>query len=119
MGLKMLKPMLPTLKPRIGFASGDATAYDRQREATQHYRAWYKTARWQRLRTAVLVRDLFKCQFCGRTIAEKGKAIADHREPHRGDAAKFWNPANLQCRCAECHDSIKQAEEQAMQRQGS
>jgi hypothetical protein len=30
------------------------------------WRAQYKTARWQRLRVAVLLRDLFTCKMCGR-----------------------------------------------------
>lgn len=47
--------------------------------------------------------------FNGKPIACKTFAtVADHIEPHRGDASLFWNPANLQSLCKLCHDSIKQ-----------
>jgi 5-methylcytosine-specific restriction enzyme A len=29
----------------------------------------------------------------------------DHIEPHKGDMAKFWDPANWQSLCKSCHDS--------------
>lgn len=77
------------------------------------WRAWYKTARWQRLRWSVLVRDLFTCQKCRRIGADTSKLVADHRRPHRGDDRLFWDADNLQCLCADCHDRVKQSEEQA------
>ena len=83
------------------------------RDQVQAWRAWYKTARWQRLRMAVLQRDLFTCQFCGVVEHRKGQLVADHRTAHRGDAALFWDADNLQCLCKTCHDSTKQRMERA------
>jgi len=59
----------------------------------------------------VLVRDMFTCARCKRIIIGKGQAVADHIVPHRGNERMFWDERNLQCLCAECHDSAKQAED--------
>lgn len=82
----------------------------RQRDATQHWRAWYKTARWQRLRWSILLRDLFTCRRCG-LLADSPDLVADHVMPHRGDEEMFWDAGNLQCLCKACHDGEKQREE--------
>ncbi|MEI4488986.1 HNH endonuclease signature motif containing protein [Frigidibacter sp. MR17.14] len=82
-----------------------------RRDAEQHWRAWYKTARWQKLRWSVLVRDLFTCRRCGKLEGETKLLVADHRIPHRGDEALFWEAGNLQCLCKPCHDRDKQREE--------
>lgn len=91
--------------------SAAETARNRRRDAEQPHRAWYKTARWQRLAEAVKLRDGYTCQMpgCGVVITGKGQAIADHRTPHRGDPALFWDEGNLWCVCKVCHDSAKQA----------
>lgn len=85
----------------------------RERDAALPWRVWAKTARWQRLRWSVLVRDLFTCRKCGRTEADTSRLVADHIVPHRGDERLFWDENNLQCLCKNCHDSVKQAEEQS------
>ena len=85
---------------------------DRSRDQ-RPYRKWYKTARWRALRWAVLVRDLFTCQMCGRVEADTSKLVADHRKPHRGDETLFWDILNLWCLCAWCHSGAKQREEAA------
>ena len=84
----------------------------RERDAALPWRAWAKTARWQKLRWSVLVRDLFTCQICRRIEADTALLVADHKRAHRGDERLFWNPDNLQCLCKSCHDTVKQAEEQ-------
>jgi 5-methylcytosine-specific restriction endonuclease McrA len=58
----------------------------------------------------VLERDNFACRMCG-IIRPTPDLVADHRKPHNGDASLFWDEANLQTLCAECHSSTKQAEE--------
>lgn len=83
----------------------------RMRDAVQAWRAWYKTARWQRLRWSVLVRGMFTCQRCQRVEADTSQLVADHVVPHRGDAMRFWDADNLQCLCKRCHDRAKQSEE--------
>jgi 5-methylcytosine-specific restriction enzyme A len=44
-----------------------------------------------------------ECLAEGKVVAAR---IADHIEPHRNDAVKFWNGA-LQSLCAHCHESRK------------
>lgn len=80
-------------------------------QAPPAWRRWYQTSRWQRLRREVLTEALFQCAMCGRVEAESAKLVVDHIVPHRGDAALFWDRANLQCLCAPCHAGPKQAQE--------
>lgn len=56
--LKSLPSRLSAPASRLSFVSGDRQAFDRDRDQ-QGWRRWYKTARWQKLRMSVLVRDLF------------------------------------------------------------
>lgn len=92
---------------------GDERQRDQHREATQHWRAWYRTARWYRLRMQVFTRDLFQCQRreCGLVTGDPRLLVCDHVEPHRGDEARFWDMRNLQTLCKPCHDRHKQAAE--------
>lgn len=78
------------------------------------WRRWYKTKRWQDLRLRVFLRDMFTCQ-CGCGVMEGNTSllVADHKEPHRGDEAKFWDETNVQTLLKSCHDSKKQREEQS------
>ena len=77
--------------------------------AKPHYDSWYKTADWQRLRYSILVRDMFTCQCgCGHLEHDSSQLVADHKIPHRGEPALFWDANNLQCLAKRCHDSGKQ-----------
>lgn len=86
---------------------------DVARDEWSPWRRWYKTRRWRRLRWATLVADGFTCRRCGRIEGDTRRLVADHVEPHRGNAALFWDPANLQTLCAACHSGPKQAAERA------
>lgn len=111
--LKTLPPRIQRLPPSIGHAEGDAAATDKQRNALNPYRAWYRTARWHRLRQVILLRDLYTCQMCGK-VSSTGMTI-DHIKPHRGSEALFWAEDNLQVLCTSpCHVKHKQAQEQAI-----
>lgn len=83
--------------------------------AAAPWKAWYKTARWRALRLKVFLRDLYACQRpgCGRIESDTSKLVCDHITPHRGSERLFWDEANLQTLCKACHDTVKQAEEQA------
>lgn len=111
--LKSLKPRVGVLAPRLGHAPDNERARSRQRDATQPWRQWYKTARWQKLRWSVLARDLFICRRCDRIEADTSQLVADHKRPHRGDERLFWDDQNLQCLCKACHDREKQSEERS------
>lgn len=110
--LSSVKPRLGTLRPRLAQRDDARAEMDRRREL-RPWRKWYKTARWAKLRWAVLVRDLFTCCRCGVIEADTSQLVADHRKPHRGDEALFWDFDNLQCLCGPCHSGAKQREEQA------
>lgn len=100
--------------PRIT-SIGEGQDRLRRRDQTVHWRKWYKTAEWQRLRWDCLAAALFTCVRCG-FVSSHPKAsdmVADHREPHRGERALFFDPGNLQCLCATCHNRDKQREERS------
>ncbi|WP_309086452.1 HNH endonuclease signature motif containing protein [Chelativorans sp.] len=99
------------LPSRLGLPGRDEKARTKHRDSTQPWRGWYKTARWQKLRWSVLVRDLFTCQRCGKIEVNTSRLVADHKVPHHGDERLFWDDQNLQCLCKLCHDSVKQSEE--------
>lgn len=101
-----LKAQAPALAVRRMVTEGDRTAH-------APWRAWYKTAQWQRLRWQVLVAALFTCAMCRRIEGQTRLLVADHVVPHRGDARLFWEQRNLQCLCKACHDGAKQAGEKS------
>lgn len=66
--------------------------------------------RWQKLAKTHLAAHPF-CVDCVAGGNPIGLATdADHRIPHRGDPALFWDPENLDSRCKE-HHSAKTARE--------
>lgn len=73
----------------------------------------YGTAAWRRLSWEVRLAAAFTCARCGAVEGRKGQTVADHRIPHCGNLALFWDRTNLQCLCKPCHDAAKQAEEAA------
>ena len=112
--LRQIRGPLAGLKPRVAFLNDDKAAASRARDRTTEGRTWYKTQRWRKLRWQILVRDLFTCQKCSRVEPVTALLVADHKTPHRGEEALFWDDANLWCLCKRCHDSTKQREERAM-----
>lgn len=108
--LGSLPSRLSTLPSRLTvLPRGDAG----RREASP-WRAWYSLPRWHALRWSIFRRDGFTCQWagCGRHEPSGKGLIADHKDPHRGDAARFWDPLNLWTLCKPCHDGPKQRSEQ-------
>jgi 5-methylcytosine-specific restriction protein A len=75
------------------------------------WRHLYKTARWQRIRQATFLADLYTCRICGKIEGDTSRLVCDHVEPHRGDEAKFW-AGPFQTLCHPCHNTVKQCEEQ-------
>jgi 5-methylcytosine-specific restriction protein A len=75
-------------------------------EAAQAYRAWYKTARWQRIRAAQLAAEPL-CRMCLAIGRITPATVCDHVDPHRGDPAKFWT-GPYQSLCDTHHSSDKQ-----------
>ena len=106
--LRLLRDGVHRLPSQVGYLSRGERDHDRARAAANPLRRLYGTARWQRLRWAVLVRDLFACRMCGAVHSDTSLLVADHIRPHRGDEALFWDEGNLQCLCKRCHDGAKQ-----------
>lgn len=110
--LKALPSTLRPLVPVLGYQPGDERGRNQKRSNEQPWRAWYKTARWRRLAFQCFTRDLFKCQQTGALLMHKSphplSPVADHKIPHRGDPALFWDPDNIQTVAKEWHDSVKQ-----------
>lgn len=91
--------------------------------STQHQHLYNKSAWRRRLRPAHLAREPL-CRAClRRGIVNDGSLTAsgakqtnpkrrflavDHRKPHRGDEALFFDPENLQTLCPDDHDQNKQ-----------
>ena len=84
---------------------------------------------WQKARAGYLAKHPF-CVYCMRDLgivdcnaadvilicAERGvsapyASLVDHRIPHRGDQALFWDKSNWQSMCTTHHSSDKQREE--------
>jgi 5-methylcytosine-specific restriction endonuclease McrA len=78
---------------------------------------WYKTARWRELKKACHIRDNFICQRTGRVCVgeypDPDSPVANHKVPHRGDPALFWDLDNLETVTKRVHDSVIQREEQS------
>lgn len=113
--LKVLPSTLTPLKPALGSLTLPARSGAAHRSIMSPWRKWYSTARWRALRMHILIRDRFTCQWpdCGQVVGNTSQLVADHKEPHRGDQALFWDEGNLQTLCKPCHDRHKQRTERA------
>ncbi|MEM1149318.1 MAG: HNH endonuclease [Pseudomonadota bacterium] len=84
-----------------------------QRCREQPWRSWYNTKEWRELRALVFKRDGLVCQQTGVLCIGKHpdphSPVADHKIPHRGDRALFFDPNNLETVTKRYHDSVKQS----------
>lgn len=71
-------------------------------------RRWYRTARWKRLRAQAFAANPL-CVECERAGVLREWTDLDHIIPHKGDAALFWDPTNLQGLCI-AHHTMKTAQ---------
>lgn len=109
--LKQLAPRVGSLASRVQ-SIGAGPDRLKRRDQIVAWRKWYKTSEWQRLRRDCLIAALYTCTMCG-FIGQSRDLVADHKTPHRGDRDLFFDPGNLQCLCATCHNRDKQREERA------
>lgn len=117
MKLRHIRPGLPVIGQRLMREPGDRKAFDRTREAEQHWRPWYRTARWQALRLAVFLRDNYTCQRTGIVLGGRGNEpdapVAHHKVKHNGDPALFWDEGNVETVAKAWHDGEGQRQERA------
>lgn len=69
----------------------------------------YSTEAWKKKRAAQLRAEPL-CRMCKRLGITTLATVADHIEPHRGNATKFWR-GELQSLCVNHHSMAKQREE--------
>lgn len=90
-------------------------ARDRQREQSQPWRKWYHSVEWKALRLAAFRRDKYVCQRSGALCLGKGNdpdaPVANHKIPHRGDRALFFDLDNIETVTKAVHDGLIQREE--------
>lgn len=117
--LRNLPPGVTTLGSGIGWLPREQARrrHDRDRADRQPWRAWYKTARWQRLRQAALVRDSYTCRRTGIILGgnanDPDSPVVHHKVPHRGDPRLFWDIDNLETVSKKWHDAEGQREDLA------
>ncbi len=113
--LKTLPSRLGKLAPALGYVDAPTRTPDAARSFFAPWRKLYGTARWRETRLRIFARDGFTCQHpgCGFMTANTSKLICDHRKPHRGDEALFWDDDNLVTLCKPHHDRDKQRAERA------
>ena len=88
------------LVAKLAGIQAERRQYDKDRgsSAQRGYGARWQKARLGYLRSHPLCRA---CEDVGRvTLA----TVVDHKVPHRGDMALFWDPSNWQSLCKTCHD---------------
>lgn len=111
--LPTLTPSLSALSPAVRRDLPQEQSREQRRHAAKPWRRLYGLKRWKDLRWDVLVDACFTCARCGTMHSDTSKLVADHIIAHRGREELFWDRNNLQCMCAECHDTVKQREEAA------
>lgn len=116
--LSNIGPMVTAAPSRLGRVTDEHGHSD----ANEPWRAWYKSARWQRLKVRVHNRDGYVCQRSGVVCSGKGNdwnaPVANHKVPHRGDPVLFWDESNIETVTKRVHDSIIQKEEAAARTRG-
>lgn len=83
---------------------------DKEYKRNEESNTIYQSARWRKIRQEVIVRDLFKCVKCGKTIGIKPK---DHAVDHIIPLTKGGKPfdkSNLQTLCTFCHGEKRRYE---------
>lgn len=101
--LKSTLPMLDTRRVQT-IAAGSWRTSD-QTSAQRGY-----GYRWQKARATFLKSHplCIRCQAEGRV---EPATVVDHRTPHRGDQALFWDQGNWDPLCTHHHSADKQREE--------
>ncbi len=96
----------------------DVKSHFRSSEA-QQYRRLYSDKRWcgpNGIRQQSLVRDLYTCQRCKCLLIAGNRhhpraAVVNHKTPHKGNEALFFDLENTESVCKSCHDTLIQKEE--------
>lgn len=115
--LKSLPPLLKREPPRLRREETTEPERNKRRYQEQPWRKWYQTKEWKQLRLSAFERDKYICQRSGvlcipnGTGQEDNAPIANHKVPHRGDRALFFDLNNIETVTKKVHDSLIQSEE--------
>lgn len=92
----------------------------KKRAKSKDWQHLYQTPRWRRLRKAQLDKQRL-CERCmrGNPPQVVVATVVHHKEPHKGDTTKFFDPDNLASSCKPCHDSVEQSIERSGYEKGS
>lgn len=107
-------------------------ARNRQRDAEQPWRRWYKTAKWRELKERVHIRDRHRCKVTGVRCLGRHPApdspVADHivspgavwllTGSIEETARVFWDEANVRTVSKTYHDGQRQREQKEAARFG-
>jgi 5-methylcytosine-specific restriction protein A len=104
-------PDMPKLLSARGSRTDRRRVYDRERTQNRPWRAWYKTAAWQRRRADQLQSHPLCCRCLAEGVTTEA-TVANHKRPHRGDWELFMR-GELESVCKPHHDSEVQREERA------
>ena len=106
MKLKMLKPRLTnTSTSRVQVVEPGSWRTGKTTPTARGY-----GYRWQQAR-AIYLREHPLCAYCKREGRTTLATVVDHKIPHRGNDALFWDEGNWRGLCARCHSSTKAREE--------
>lgn len=108
---KKPKTKIQTLKPRIPDAPQRIQPLTSWRAEKKSSTARGYGYRWQKAREAFLAVASYLCVTCKAEGRIAAATVVDHKTPHRGDQALFWNRANWQALCKTCHDRKTASEE--------
>lgn len=79
--IRFIRPQLGMVRSQLSMPAEAKTArdMDRHRDRSDPCRALYKTARWQRLRLAIFLRDLYTCQrtACARIESDTSQLVTE------------------------------------------
>lgn len=117
--MPMRAPRLCKCGNRVGFGARCPCEQKTDRERKERHDAKRPSSsargysrQWEKARTAFLKVNRF-CRRCGKLAT-----VVDHRMPHRGDKALFWDRENWQPLCVACHSGTKQREERRDEKEG-
>lgn len=106
-----LQALQPRIQPLKGRELGQPQSLESWREGKTTAQRGYGY-KWQKARETFLRHNPL-CTYCQDRGRVTGATVVDHKIPHRGDQRLFWDQGNWQSLCAECHSSVKQAEEKS------
>lgn len=115
MPLRTLPPRVAVLAPRL--APARTVNSDSWRSLKTSAQRGYGH-KWRKAREGWLKAHPL-CAYCEREGRASVATVVDHRTPHRGDMALFWDSGNWQSLCKSCHDSIKKREEHDAERRAA